>query len=78
MDMLLSTQGICNQIRLARMVMNLQVIILDELQPTVLPKVEILLSEDVFQALVIGVDLALSSHYIMFPYLERMHYDCQF
>jgi hypothetical protein len=47
MDMLLLTQGIRNQIHLARMIMDLQVIILDELQPTTLPKVEILLSEDV-------------------------------
>jgi hypothetical protein len=30
------------------MIVNFQVIILDELQPSVLPKVEILLSEDVF------------------------------
>jgi hypothetical protein len=47
MDMLLSTQGIYNQIRFARMIMNLQVIILDVLQPTVLPKIEIFLSEDI-------------------------------
>jgi hypothetical protein len=78
MDVLLSTQGICNQIRLARMIVNIQVIVLDKLQPTALPKVEILLSEYIFQTLVIGVDLALGSHYIMSPYLERMHYGCQF
>jgi hypothetical protein len=48
MDMLLPTQGIHNQIRLARMIVNFQVIVLDKLQPTALPKVEILLSEDVF------------------------------
>jgi hypothetical protein len=47
MDMLLPTQGIRNQIRLARMIVNLQVIVFDELQPTALPKVEILLSEDI-------------------------------
>jgi hypothetical protein len=58
--------------------MNFHVIVFDELQPTTLPKVEIFLSEDLFQALVVGVDLALSSHYIMSPYLERIHYDCQF
>jgi hypothetical protein len=78
MDTLLLTQGIRNQIRLARMVMNIQVIVFNELQLTVFPEVEIFLSEDVFQALVIGVDLTLSSHYIMSPYLERMYYDCQF
>jgi hypothetical protein len=47
MDMLLPAQGIRNQIHLARMIVNFQVIILDELQPTALPKVEILLSEDI-------------------------------
>jgi hypothetical protein len=52
------------------MIMNLQIIILNELQPTALPKVEILLSEYVFQTLVIGVHLALGSHNIMPPYLE--------
>jgi hypothetical protein len=76
--MLLPTQGIRNQIRLARMVVNFQVIVLDELQPAVLPKVEILLSEDVFLALVFGVDLALGPHNIVSPNLECMHYDCQF
>jgi hypothetical protein len=47
MNMFLLTQGICNQIRLARMIMDLQVIIFDELQPTALPKVEKSLSEDI-------------------------------
>jgi hypothetical protein len=47
MDVLLPTQGICNQIRLARMIMNLQVIVFDELQPTALPEVEVFLSEDI-------------------------------
>jgi hypothetical protein len=47
MDMLLPTQGIHNQVRLARMTVNLQVIAFNELQPTALPKVEILLSEDI-------------------------------
>jgi hypothetical protein len=47
MDMLLLTQGIRNQIRLARMIVNFQVVILDELQPMALPKVVIFLSEDI-------------------------------
>jgi hypothetical protein len=57
--MLLPTQGICDQICLAWVVMNLQVIIFNKFQPTVLPKVEILLSEYVLQALMIRVYLAL-------------------
>jgi hypothetical protein len=70
MDMLLPTQSIRNQICLARMIVNFQVIVFDELQPTVLPKVKILLSEDLLYALVISVDLALGPHNIVSPYLE--------
>jgi hypothetical protein len=51
------------------MIMNFEIIILNELQPSALPKVEILLSEYVLQTLVIGVHLALGSHNIMSPYL---------
>src|SRR5688572_11370209 len=76
--MLLPTQGICNQICLAWVVMNLQIIILNELQPTTLPKVEILLSEYVLQALMICVYLALSSHDVVSPNLECMHNGSQF
>jgi hypothetical protein len=75
---LLPTQGIRNQIRLAWIIENFQVIILDELQPSALPKVEIPLSEYVFQALVINVDSALGSHNIVSPNLESMHNGCQF
>jgi hypothetical protein len=64
------TQGICNQIHLARVIVNLQIIILYEFQPSVLPKVEIILSEYVLQTLVIGVNLALGSHNIMSPFLS--------
>jgi hypothetical protein len=57
--MIISTQGIYNQIRLARMVVDLQVIDLDELQPTALPKVEIFLGKDILQTLVVCIDLTL-------------------
>jgi hypothetical protein len=67
MNVLLSTQGINNQIRLARVIVNLQVIILYELQPLALPEVEILLSEYILQTLMIRVHLALGSHDIMPP-----------
>ena len=76
--MLLPTQGICNQICLAWVIVNLQIIILNELQPTALPKVEILLSEYVLQTLMIRVYLALSSHNVVSPNLKCMHNCCQF
>jgi hypothetical protein len=78
MDVLLSTQGISNQILVARVIVNLQIIILYELQPSVLPKVEILLSEYILQTLMIRVHLALDSHDIMSPNLKCMHNGCQF
>jgi hypothetical protein len=77
MNMLLPTQGICNQICLARVIVNLQIIILNKLQPTVLPKVEILLNEYVLQTLMIHVHLALGSHDIMPPNLKHMYNGCQ-
>jgi hypothetical protein len=56
--MLLSTQGICNQICLARVIVNFQIIILIKLQPTALPQVEILLSEYILQTLMVRVHLS--------------------
>jgi hypothetical protein len=76
MNMLLSAQGICNQICLARVIVNLQIIILYELQPTALPKVEVLLCEYILQTFMIRLHLTLSPHNIMPPYLKRMHYGC--
>jgi hypothetical protein len=57
---------------------NFQIIVLNKLHPTALPKVEILLCEYVLQTLMIRVHLTLGSHDIMSPYLKRMHYNCQF
>jgi hypothetical protein len=71
--MVLLTQEIYNQICLVWMVVNLQVIILDELQPMTLSKVYIFLSKDILQALMVRIDLTLGPHYIMSPNLESMH-----
>jgi hypothetical protein len=57
---------------------NLQTIILNKLQPTALPKVEILLSEHILQTLMIHAYLTLVSHIIVSPNLKRMHNGCQF
>jgi hypothetical protein len=58
-------------------IVYLQIIILNKLQPSALPKVEILLSVYILQTLMICVHLALGSHDIMSPNLKRMHYGCQ-
>jgi hypothetical protein len=78
MNMLLATQGICNQICLAWVIVNLQIVILNKLQPTALPRVEILLSEYILQTLMIRIYLALDSHNVMSPNLKCMHNGCQF
>jgi hypothetical protein len=54
---------------------NLQVVILNKLQLTVLSKVEIFLGKNILQTLVISIDLTLGPHCIMSPNLESMHYD---
>jgi hypothetical protein len=59
-------------------VVNLQVIILVEFQPTTLPKVEIFLGKNILQTLMVYIDLTLGPHYIMSPTLESMHYNGQF
>jgi hypothetical protein len=78
MSMSLPTQGICNQIRLAWVVMNLQVIVLDEFQPTTLPNVYVFIGKDILQAFVVYVDQALGSHYIVSPNLKGVYDRGQF
>jgi hypothetical protein len=53
----LPAQGIHNHIRLSGVIMNLQIIILDQLQPSSLAHVQIDLSENVLQTLVVGEDM---------------------
>ena len=62
-----STQSIRYHIGLAGVVVNLHVVILDQFDPSALPHVQLLLGEDIFQALVVGVDLASITHEVMTP-----------
>jgi hypothetical protein len=50
-------QGIRNHIRLTGVIMNLKIIVLNQLQPPSLAHVQISLSENVLQALVVGEDM---------------------
>jgi hypothetical protein len=54
----LATQGIHNLICLTRMIVNLKIIVLNQLQPSSLPHVQIGLSEKVLQALVVSEDMS--------------------
>jgi hypothetical protein len=49
-----AAQGIYNHICLTRVIMNLEIIVLDQLQPSSLTHVQINLSENVLQALVVS------------------------
>jgi hypothetical protein len=50
-------QGIRNHIHLTGVIMNLKIIVLNQLQPPSLMLVQIILSENVLQTLVVGEDM---------------------
>ena len=51
------------------MIVHFNIIILDQFKPSMLPHVKIRLSENVFEALVIGIDIAMIAKQIVMPYL---------
>jgi hypothetical protein len=53
-----AAQGIRNHIHLTGVIVNLQIIVLDQLQPSSLMYVQISLSEKVLQALVVSEDMS--------------------
>jgi hypothetical protein len=71
------TQGICNHIRLTGLIVNLKIIILDQLQPSSLPHVQISLSEKVLQALVVSEDMSHIPKEIMLPVTQGMNHSGQ-
>jgi hypothetical protein len=50
-----STQGIGHYVRLPRMIVDSQIIVLDELQLSPLPQIQIRLRENILQTLVIHI-----------------------
>ena len=52
--------------------MHFNVIILDQFKPSTLPHIEIRLSENILEALVISIDVAMITKQIMTPYFESM------
>jgi hypothetical protein len=70
-------QGIYNQICLIRMIVNLKIIILDQLQPSPLPHVQIRLSEKVLQALVVSEFVSHIPKNIMPPGTQGMNHSGQ-
>src|SRR6185369_12848570 len=74
-DIASPAQSICYNIGLTRMIVNLQVIVLDQLQPSSLSHVQLTLREYILEALVISIDITLLPIQVMPPNLQSMH-DC--
>jgi hypothetical protein len=72
---LLSAQGISYDIGLAEMVLDSEVVILNQLQPSSPPQVQIHLSEDVLEAFVLTVYFTSTTDEIVPPYLKSVHYN---
>src|SRR3954462_11426695 len=74
----LATQGISHHISFAKGVRNSHVVVGYCLEPSLLAEIQVWLSKQVLQALVIGVDLATISDEVMSPQLQCINYRCQF
>ena len=74
--MTLVAQRVIYYVSLSRVIMQSPIIILDELQPSPLSEIQLLLREDILQTLVIRVYLTMVSDEKMSPCLQRMHYGC--
>jgi hypothetical protein len=53
----LMTQRVYNNVCLSRVIVNFQLIVFDQLEPPLLPHVEIRLGKDALQALVVRIDM---------------------
>jgi hypothetical protein len=60
------------------MIVNLRIIVLDQLQPSSLSHVQIIMSKKVLQALVVGEDMSHIPKKIMPPGTQGMNHSGQF
>ena len=65
-----TAQGIDHHISFARGIRNIHVVVGYCLEPSLLAEIQIWLGEQVFQALVIGVDLTMITEEVMSPELQ--------
>jgi hypothetical protein len=72
-----AAQGIRNHIRFARVIMNLNIIVLDQLQPSSLPHAPIGPSGKVLQALVVSEDMRHIPNKITPPGTQGMSHSGQ-
>jgi hypothetical protein len=71
---LLLAQGVGYDIGLTGMAVDFEVILLNQLQPSSLPQIQICLSQDVLEAFVITVYFLSMIDEIMSPYLKSVQY----
>src|SRR3954465_8858739 len=70
----LSAERVSDNIRLAGMVVDIDIIILDQLHPSTLPHIQLPLSKNVLKALMICIQLTLVTYQIVAPCLEGMYH----
>src|SRR3954465_1500123 len=73
-----AAQGIGHHISFARGIGDIHVEIGYCLEPSLLAEIQVRLSKQVFQALVVGIDLATVTKEVMLPQLQCIDYSCQF
>jgi hypothetical protein len=73
---LLSAQGVDYDVGLAGMVVDSEVIIHNQLQPSSPPQIQIRLSKDVLEASMVTVYFTSKTDEIVHPYLQSVHYCC--
>jgi hypothetical protein len=62
-----AAKRICNHVSFAGMIMDFQIVILYPFQPPSLSHIQIGLSENILETLVIRVDIAAITHQVMSP-----------
>src|SRR4051812_8204309 len=73
-----ATQGISHYISFGRGIRNIHVEVGYCLKPSLLAKIQVWLSKQILQTLVVGVDLAKITDEVMSPQLQCINYCCQF
>src|SRR3954464_6290753 len=73
-----TAQSIIHHISFARGVMNIHVEVGYCLEPSLLAEIQVWLSKEILQTLVVGVDLATITDEVMSPQLQPINYSCQF
>src|SRR3954463_14407829 len=73
-----TAKGIGHHISLARGIGDIHIEVGYCLEPSLLAEIQVRLSKQVVQALVVGVDLATVTKEVMPPHLQCIDYSCQF